>query len=292
MAGYGHSSATGIDERTLGRVDVLLFDADYADGPAAVEDAWRVAVLAADPHLRAGHERARLDAVQAANLRRDPAARLLRLTTTRHRTALALAFVLAAAAAALVLSPRSGLALQVALLPAGLCAQASLALLSWLEPRRADGSLWGSRLPAVLILLVAGLWLLAASVAVTARWGETDAQRPLAPTSGLALLVVAAAGATVLWWRARRADEEGRQSGPRRLTGELINESDAAEVLAEMDAWWRVAGPAALTRDADRVRRVHVEVLARLAHARLISGAVARRLGGEAAPLRWRERRR
>ena len=116
MAGYGHSSATGIDERTLGRIDLLLFDADYADAAAAVEDARRVAVLVADPHLRTGHERARLDAVVAANLRRDPGARALRPTVTSHRMALVLAFVLAAVAAALVLSSRGGLTLQAALL--------------------------------------------------------------------------------------------------------------------------------------------------------------------------------
>lgn len=292
MAGYGHSSATGIDERTLGRIDLLLFDADYADAAAAVEDAWRVAVLVADPHLRTGHERARLDAVVAANLRRDPGARALRPTVTSHRMALVLAFVLAAVAAALVLSSRGGLTLQAALLPAGLCASASLAFLVWLEPRRENGSLWGSRVPAVLILLCAGLWLLAGAVALTARWGEIDAQHPFAATTGLALLVIATAGGILLWWRARRADRRGRQSGVGRLTGELADERDAAEVLAVMDAWWRVAGAAALASDGPRVRRVRVEVLARLAHARLITSDVARRLGAETAPLRWRERRR
>ena len=142
------------------------------------------------------------------------------------------------------------------------------------------------------VLLGAGLWLLAGAVALTARWGEIDAQHPFAATTGLALLVIATAGGILLWWRARRADRRGRHSGVGRLTGELADERDAAEVLAVMDAWWRVAGAAALASDGPRVRRVRVEVLARLAHARLITSDVARRLGAETAPLRWRERRR
>ncbi|HQJ16292.1 MAG TPA: hypothetical protein PLJ26_07395, partial [Candidatus Omnitrophota bacterium] len=107
----------------------------------------------------------------------------------------------------------------------------------------------------VLILLCAGLWLLAGAVALTARWGEIDAQHPFGATTGLALLVIATAGGILLWWRARRADRRGRQSGVGRLTGELADERDAAEVLAVMDAWWRVAGAAALASDGPRVRR-------------------------------------
>lgn len=136
MAGHGHSSATGIDERTLGRIDLLLFDTDYADAAAAVEDAWRVAVLVADPHLRTGHEA------------RTPGRRRRGESPTRSRGTcpttcrplireLVLAFVLAAVAAAFVLS-RGGLTLQAALLRRGLCASASLAFLVWLEPRRAN----------------------------------------------------------------------------------------------------------------------------------------------------------
>ena len=43
MAGYGHGSVTGIDERTLGRIDLLLFDADYSAAVDAVDDSWRIA---------------------------------------------------------------------------------------------------------------------------------------------------------------------------------------------------------------------------------------------------------
>ena len=59
MAGAQHSSVTGMDERTLGRIDLILFDADYRDARAAVEDSWRVAVMASDPRTQAAHERAR-----------------------------------------------------------------------------------------------------------------------------------------------------------------------------------------------------------------------------------------
>ena len=39
MAGSGHDSVTGLDDRTVGRIDLILFDADYRDAQAAVEDA-------------------------------------------------------------------------------------------------------------------------------------------------------------------------------------------------------------------------------------------------------------
>ena len=74
MAGAQHPSVTGMNERTLGRIDLILFDADYRDANAAVEDSWRVAVMASDPRARAAHERARAAAVAAANDRRDPRA--------------------------------------------------------------------------------------------------------------------------------------------------------------------------------------------------------------------------
>ena len=149
MAGAQHRSVTGMDERTLGRIDLILFDADYRDGKAAIEDSWRVAVLASDPRTRAAHERARAEAVEAANQRRDPSAPRVRPSTTLHRAALAVALVAGVVAVALLSTPRtSALALRDVMLPAGALALTSAALLCWLEPRRANGSLWGSRVPA------------------------------------------------------------------------------------------------------------------------------------------------
>ena len=107
MAGAGHRPATGLNERTLGRIDLILFDADYPDARAAVEDAWRVAVLASDPRMRADHERARAEAVRAANERRDPVSARVRTSTALHRAALGAAFVLGTVAVALIATPRS-----------------------------------------------------------------------------------------------------------------------------------------------------------------------------------------
>lgn len=87
MAGVQHRSVTGMDERTLGRIDLILFDADYRDARAALEDSWRVAVLASDPRTRWAHEHARAVAVGAANRRRDPdapASPRQRLDTASH----------------------------------------------------------------------------------------------------------------------------------------------------------------------------------------------------------------
>jgi hypothetical protein len=140
MAGSGHGSVTGLDDRTLGRIDLILFDADYPDAQAAIGDAWRVAVLASDSRMLADHERARAAAVRAANERRDPVAARVRTSTTLHRASLGAAFVLGTVAVALVTTPRSGpLALQDAVLPAGVLAVLSVSLFWWLEPRRANG---------------------------------------------------------------------------------------------------------------------------------------------------------
>ena len=124
MAGYGHSSVTGIDERTLGRIDLLLFEADYPDASAAVDDAWRVAVLAADPRSADARDGARLTAIDAANARRAPGGRRARRTTARHRAWLVVAYALAALAAGLLASPRPELSLAVTGLPAGVAAAA------------------------------------------------------------------------------------------------------------------------------------------------------------------------
>lgn len=292
MAGYGHSSVTGLDERSLGRIDLLLFDADYPDVDTALQDAWNIAVLASDPRLRDGHDRTRAEAVRTVNARRDPSAARVYGASARHRVALAVAMVLAAVAAGLVLTLTGKLTLQDSLLPAGAAATLSAAMLWWLEPRRANGSLWGSRVPSVLHLVCGALWLLAASVALLVRWGEIDANHALPVTTGLALLTLAGVAALVLWRRARAADLAGRQSGIARVTGDLVDQRDAGEVFAALDAWWQSAGPAALRADAARIRRVRVEVLARLRLARTITDLNERFVLDDPPPTRWSERRR
>lgn len=297
MAGYGHGSVTGIDERTLGRIDLLLFDADYSAAADAVDDSWRIAVLAAAPRARTDRERVRAHAVHAANARRDPAVGRVRDASIWHRLCLALALVLAVVAAGLVLPSRAvgaagGFGLQQEMLPAGAAAVVALSILWWLEPLRAAGALWGSRLPAVVHLTCAALWLIAAAVAVLVRWPEIDAQQPLPVTTGLVLLVAAATLALFLWHRAARADRSGRQSGMARLTGDLVDPRDGVAVFFALDEWWRVAGPAALAREGARMRRVRVEVLARLRLAGVITGIDEQFAALDPPPTRWRERRR
>jgi len=293
VAGSGHRSATGLDDRTLGRIDLVLFDADYPDAKAALEDAWRVAVLASDARMRADHERARAAAVRAANERRDPVAARVRTSTALHRALLGVAFLLGTVAVALIATPRSNpIALQDALLPAGLLAVTSVALLWWLEPRRANGSLWGSRAPAVIHLIFGILWLLAAAGVLIFRWGEVDSYQALPETSGLTMLACAGAAAIILWVHALRADRSGRQTGIARLTGDLLDQQDAPEVFDALDRWWSMAGSEAMRRDAARMRTVRTEVLARLRLATLITERDERAGSWAPVPARWSERRR
>lgn len=292
MAGSGHDSVTGLDDRTLGRIDLILFDADYRDAAAAVEDSWRVAVLASDPRAFADHERARAAAVRAANERRDPVAAKVRTSTTRHRALLGVALVLGVVAVALVATPRDSAMGVQGLLPAGLCAVLSVSLLWWLEPRRANGSLLGSRVPAVIHAILGMLWLLAAAYAVAFRWDEFDPYPELPQTTGLTLLACAGVAAIILWFRAFQADRSGRQTGIARLTGDLVDPRDEPEVYEALDRWWSILGPETLRRDAARVRRVRTEVLARLRLATLITERDERVASWAPAPARWTERRR
>ena len=293
MAGSGHRSLTGLGDRTLGRIDLILFDADYPDAQAAVEDSWRVAVLASDPRMLAGHERARAAAVRAANERRDPLAATVKTSTPVHRAFLGAALILGTVAVALATTSRnSPIALQDAMLPAGLLAVTSVALLWWLEPRRANGSLWGSRVPAVIHLILGVLLLLASASVVAFRWDEIGPYRALPETAGLTLLGCAGVAALILWAHALRADRSGRQTGIARLTGDLVDQQDADEVFDALDRWWSTAGPEAMQHEGARVRTVRKEALARLRLAMLITERDERAASWATEPPGWSERRR
>lgn len=293
MAGAQHPSVAGLDERTLGRIDLILFDAEYRDAKAAVDDSWRVAVMASDPRARSAHERARAAAVGVANQRRDPNAPRVLTSSTLHRAALGVALLTGVMAVALLSSPRrSGLALQDAMLPAGVLAVISVALLCWLEPRRANGSLWGSRVPAVIHLGFGGLWLLAAAAVFAFRWDEVGIFAALPAISGLLLLGGAALAALILCGYALRADRSGRQAGLAQVTGDLIDPRDAPEIFHALDQWWSTVGPYALERSPTRVRAVRREVLARLKAGMLITERDERVAALASEPETWAERRR
>lgn len=63
------------DRITIDRIEFLVDDADYPSAEDAVDDPWRVALLASLPAAARGREAARLAAVRATNERRVPRAR-------------------------------------------------------------------------------------------------------------------------------------------------------------------------------------------------------------------------
>lgn len=280
----------------LDRIDALVEDADYRDAESAVEDAWRVALLASDPRAARAREDARAAAVRAANARRRPDAPAVRSASTRHRVLFFVAFLLGAAAVAIIaISPRTGSAaftLQEGALLAGVLAVASAGLLVWLEPLRANGSLWGGHLPARVHLFFAVLWLLFAASVVVLRWGEVDRHQPLPVIAGLLLFAVAGVIALVLWRRGLRADRSGTQSGVGRLTRDLVDDADAAEVLAALDAWWAAAGAAAVAADRGGLEQARAAVLAKLRGTLYITEREERAALRRPAPPEWKERRR
>lgn len=282
--------------RVLDRIDALVEDADYRDAESAVDDAWRIAVLASDPRAARAREDARTAAVRAANARRRPDAPEVRGATTLHRVLFVIAFLLGAAAVAIIaISPRTGSAaftLQEGALLAGVLAILSVGLLVWLEPLRANGSLWGGHLPARIHLFFAVLWLLFAASVVLLRGGEIDRHQPLPVIAGLLLFAVAGVVALVLWRRGLRADRSGTQSGLGRLTRDLVDDADAREVLAALDAWWAAAGPAALAADRGGLEQARAAVLAKLRSTLYITEREERAALRRTTPPEWKERRR
>ena len=136
-----------------------------------------------------------------------------------------------------------------------------------------------------MIHLIFGvLWLLAAAGALVFRWGEVNPYRALPVTSGLTMLACAGVAAIFLWVHALRADRSGRQTGIARITGDLLDQQDAAEVFDELDRWWWTVGPAVMRREGARVRRVRTEVLARLRLAMLITDRDERQRPGRRSP--------
>ncbi|MFT4294250.1 MAG: hypothetical protein QM582_02430, partial [Micropruina sp.] len=203
------------------------------------------------------------------------------------------ALVAGVTAPALLTAPRtSALAVQDMMLPAGLLAVAAVALLGWLEPRRANGSLWGSRVPAGIHFGLGGIWLLAAAAVFGFRWDEVGTFAALPAISGLTLLGVAGLAALILGGYAYRADRSGRQTGIARTTGDLIDQRDAPEVFDALDRWWSTTGPDAMQQSATRVRDVRREVLARLKAGMLITEREERIATWAPDPVTWSERRR
>jgi hypothetical protein len=216
----------------------------------------------------------------------------VRASTTLHRVSLGVALFAGVVAAALLTTRTSALALQDVLLPAGLLAVVAVALLCWLEPLRANGSLWGSRVPAVIHLGFGGMWLLAAAAVFAFRWGEIDTFAALPAIAGLTLLGCAGLAALILCGYAHQADRSGRQTGLARVTGDLLDQRDAPEVFEALDRWWSTAGPDAMQRSATRVRAVRREVLARLKAGMLITEREELVATFAPDPVDWVERRR
>ena len=214
--------------------------------------------------MRADHERVRAAAVRAANQRRDPAAARVPTSTAVHRALLGAALLSGIVAVALVATPRnSPITLHDGMLPAGLLAVVSVSLLWWLEPRRANGSLWGSRVPAVIHLIFGVLWLLAAAGAVLLRWDEVDPYHALPETSGLTMLACAGVAAVFLWVRALRADRSGHRRGSPGsraiwwISRMRRRSSTAGQMVVDRGSGYHAAG-------GGRGTRVRKEVLARL----------------------------
>lgn len=282
--------------RVRDRIDALVENADYRDAESAIEDSWRIALLASSPAAVREREEVRAAAVGAANARRRPGTRAVREASTFHRVMFFVSFLLGAGAIALIaISPRTGgtaFTLQEGAVLAGALALLSVGIMAWLEPVRASGSLWGAHLPARYYLFFGILWLAFAASVPVLRWDEVDRYEPGPVIAGLVMFVAAGAAALVLWRRGLAADGAGRQSGVGLVTRGLVDESDAGEVFDALDAWWAAAGPAAWASDRAAVEQARGVVLTRLRDARYITEREERTALRRTTPPEWKERRR
>lgn len=281
---------------TIDRIELLVGDADYPDAAAAVDDSWRVAVLASSPQLARERDQVRLRAVREANARRSPGARVARAATHVHRALFIFALLLGATGVALVAisarSGRSALALQDGVVIAGILTLVSIAILAWLEPMRASGSLWGSHAPARYLLVLGSIWMLFAGSVVVFRWEEVDRHEPAPVVVGLLLFALAGVAALILWRRALRADRTGGQTGIAFTTRDLVDAADAPVVFDALDAWWAATGPMLLARDREALAQVRATVLAQLRSTLYISEREERAALRRPTPPEWKERRR
>jgi hypothetical protein len=281
---------------TIDRIELLVGDADYPDADAAVEDSWRVALLASLPHLGREREQARLQAVRAANERRTPGGRAVRSATHWHRGLFIFALLLGATGVALVaISARTGsaaLALQDGMIIAGILTVASIAILAWLEPLRATGSLWGSHAPARYLLVLGVIWLLFAASVIVFRWEEVDRHETAPVVIGLLLFALAGGAALVLWRRAARSDRAGGQTGVAFITRGLVDQDDAPIVLDALDQWWHSAASAAFAQNSRAVLDSRQSVLAHLRSTMYITEREERTALRRTTPPAWKERRR
>ena len=273
---------------TIDRIEYLVDDADYPDSQAAIEDSWRVALLAVSRRAAREHDLLR-QAVFRASAQHPTGA-----TTGWHRGTFIAALVLGMVAVALVtVSPRTGgaaLSLQSGMLPAGLLAACSVGVLAWLEPRRASGALWGSHASARIHLVLAVVWLLFCTGAILFRWDETDRHQPLPVIAGVVLFVMSSAAALVLWYRGRVTARSGQPL--RANSTESADVGGQDPVFTELDQWWAKAGPEYFENDHEKVISARRSVLAYLHKTLLITERDRRRALRESTPPPWRERRR
>lgn len=287
---------TTVDSAVRTRIGLLVNDADYRSAAGAVDDAWRVALLALVPGAQEERERVRRDAVFRANAARDPRARPPRTAGTLHRGLFIATIVVAALSIALIApSPRNGhivLTLQEGALASGVIALVAALMFRWLEPLRASGDLWGSHAPAAIHLVFAVLWIALVASALVFRLREIDPSAALVPVVGLVLLVACAVSEAVLWRRGRRTDIAGAQAGTSRVTRGLIADADAAAVFDALDGWWADAGRAAEASDPTGLAEARRSVLAQLRDTGLIDPGDERRAAASSTPPPWKERRR
>ncbi|WP_164743510.1 hypothetical protein [Microbacterium sulfonylureivorans] len=243
------------------RVDLWLRAGGTREG--AVGEASRIALFAAVPDMQRSHDTVRRgDAPRTSGA---PAAGA-RQATRVHEVFFVVAVVLGLLVPGLVaLSPRGGssaLSLNAGMIPAGLCALATLGLFVWLEPyRRSSAFFAGHNAPPRLYLVYGIVWTLLAASIVLLRWDEVDDPAPV--IIGILMMLAAAAGTVPLWLRARKAD----------AAAETTVDAHAGD--PDMSHWWRDVDGVLTPQERDAVQTAYSAALDRLQERKVLTEADA-----------------
>ncbi|MPV50216.1 hypothetical protein GCG21_09405 [Pseudactinotalea sp. HY160] len=290
-----------IPARTRFRLMILI--QEWVQGhsrDAEVGDARRLALVALSSTAYRDRERARVAAVDEANRRRNPSIEPIRPVPRGALTLTFVGFLLGAAGIVPLLNQgtitrRSAplFSAEEWMIPAGMLALISIALLAWLEPLRARGRIYHGGWEAAGYL-VPGSILVGFPIyqAVFALDDIRDPEGWTRVIAGSLMMCGAGVWAILLWRRGRASDAAGLLVEHHDPLAGLTRRTDAEEIYVALDAWWEREAQRQLDARPDSLEAAAALALEWLANngvrVRLKKGTALTR-GVPAA--RWREPR-
>lgn len=229
------------------RLSILLLEYQQAFTTATTDDVRRLTLLTISRTAYRRREETRIAAINAANIQRDPDAILVRPVVGAWPLALTLVGMLLGAVGLTPLLNQGTITRRAApllttdqwLLPAGIMALISIAILAYLEPLRARGSIYHGGWEARLYLVLAAIYIGFALWELIFQLHDLTVGELTRSILGCLVMLGAGLWAIELWRRGRITDKKGcllLHYDP--LQG-LDDIADARKVYAALDCWWQ-----------------------------------------------------